>query len=113
MCLVGIDGSGKSTLAKALAAAAQENGVRCRYVYSGSASSFTIFRPMEGLAKALVFVDREDDPIQAVHRVKEGLEIGPEKKFCPTPGQMSCKGFMASMNAWSLGSRQPPLNHQG
>src|SRR4030043_137758 len=55
VCLVGIDGSGKSTLAKALAGAAQENGVRCRYVYGGFTSSFTIFRPIEALAKALVF----------------------------------------------------------
>jgi len=55
VCLVGIDGSGKSTLAKALVAAAQENGVRCRYVYGGFTSSFTIFRPAVALAKALVF----------------------------------------------------------
>jgi dTMP kinase len=55
VCFVGVDGSGKSTLAKALVAAAQEKGVRCRYVYGGFTSSFTIFRPAVALAKTLVF----------------------------------------------------------
>lgn len=55
VCFVGIDGAGKSTLAKALVAANQENGVRCRFVYGGFTSSFTIFRPAVALAKALVF----------------------------------------------------------
>ena len=55
MCLVGIDGSGKSTLAKSLVSAAEDNNLRCRYVYGGFTSSFTIFRPVVALAKALVF----------------------------------------------------------
>ena len=55
MCLVGIDGSGKSTLAKSLVSAAEDNNLRCRYVYGGFTSSFTIFRPVVALAKATVF----------------------------------------------------------
>ncbi len=55
VCLVGIDGSGKSTLAKSLVSAAKDSNLRCRYVYAGFTSSFTIFRPVVALAKATLF----------------------------------------------------------
>jgi len=55
VCLVGMDGSGKSTLARALRATLEERGLRCRYVYGGFTSSFTVLRPVVGLARATLF----------------------------------------------------------
>jgi len=55
VCFVGIDGAGKSTLAKALTSVIEEQGIRCRYVWGGFNSSFTIFRPLLAVAKRTVF----------------------------------------------------------
>jgi thymidylate kinase len=55
VCFIGVDGSGKSTMARALTDSIRERGQRCRYVYGGFTSSFTIFRSAVALARALVF----------------------------------------------------------
>lgn len=55
VCFVGIDGAGKSTLAKALTAITEEQGIRCRYVWSGFNASFTVFRPFVAVAKGSIF----------------------------------------------------------
>lgn len=55
VCFVGIDGSGKSTVAKELVSIMQAQGTRCKYVWGGFTSSFTIFRPLIAALKATVF----------------------------------------------------------
>lgn len=55
VCMVGIDGAGKSTLAKGLVTIMEEQGTRCKYVWGGFTSSFTIFKPLVAVMKASVF----------------------------------------------------------
>lgn len=55
VCLVGIDGAGKSTLAKALVTTLEEQGMRCKYVWGGFTSSFTIFKPFIAVMRQTVF----------------------------------------------------------
>ena len=55
VCFVGIDGSGKTTLANSLIASCEQHGVRCRYLWGGFNSSFTIFKPFMAVAKGTVF----------------------------------------------------------
>ena len=55
VCFVGIDGAGKSTLALSLKAAAEHEGIRCRYAWGGFTSSFTLLKPMVAVAQASVF----------------------------------------------------------
>ena len=53
--LSGIDGAGKTTLAKASVTVMEEQGMRCKYVWGGFVSSFTIVKPLIWVLKRSVF----------------------------------------------------------